>query len=107
MHQEQLDGAMNIRDKYGKIGADNEQYVSYEQIAKFILQHTENHLAQQREIFRRIIYAYLLEIMIFTYAIFSFIYPKTVIQNLLQFMILCQCRPILKYLIQHYLLCHC
>ena len=25
IHQEQLDGAMNIRDKYGKIGADNEQ----------------------------------------------------------------------------------
>ena len=52
IHQEQLDGAMNIqRQVRKKIGADNEQYVSYEQIAKFILQHTENHLAQQREIF--------------------------------------------------------
>lgn len=107
IHQEQLDGAMNIRDKYGKIGADNEQYVSYEQIAKFILQHTENHLAQQREIFRRIIYAYLLGNNDLHLRNFSFIYPKTVIQNLLQFMTLCRCRPILKYLIQHYLLCHC
>ena len=76
MHQEQLDGAMNIRDKYGKIGADNEQYVSYEQIAKFILQHTENHLAQQREIFRRIIYAYLLGNNDLHLRNFSFIYPK-------------------------------
>lgn len=76
IHQEQLDGAMNIRDKYGKIGADNEQYVSYEQIAKFILQHTENHLAQQREIFRRIIYAYLLGNNDLHLRNFSFIYPK-------------------------------
>ena len=76
MHQEQLDGAMNIRDKYGKIGADNEQYVSYEQIAKFILQHTENHLAQQREIFRRIIYAYLFGNNDLHLRNFSFIYPK-------------------------------
>ncbi|MCK9021704.1 HipA domain-containing protein [Haemophilus influenzae] len=76
MHQEQLDGAMNIRDKYGKIGADNEQYVSYERVAKFILQHTENHLAQQREIFRRIIYAYLLGNNDLHLRNFSFIYPK-------------------------------
>ena len=76
MHQEQLDGAMNIRDKYGKIGADNEQYVSYERVAKFILQHTENHLAQQQEIFRRIIYAYLLGNNDLHLRNFSFIYPK-------------------------------
>ena len=76
IHQEQLDGAMNIRDKYGKIGADNEQYVSYERIAQFILRHTENHLAQQREIFRRIIYAYLLGNNDLHLRNFSFIYPK-------------------------------
>ena len=70
------DGAMNIRDKYGKIGADNEQYVSYERIAQFILRHTENHLAQQREIFRRIIYAYLLGNNDLHLRNFSFIYPK-------------------------------
>ena len=77
IHQEQLDGAMNIGEKYGKIGADNEQYVSYERVAKFILQHTENHLAQQQEIFRRIIYAYLLGNNDLHLRNFSFIYPQT------------------------------
>lgn len=60
IHQEQLDGAMNIAEKYGKIGSDNEQYVSYERVAKFILAHTEDNIVQRQELFRRVVYAYLL-----------------------------------------------
>lgn len=60
IHQEQLDGAMNITDKYGKTGQNEEQYISYERIAKFILKHTRSDLSQKIELFRRIVYAYLL-----------------------------------------------
>lgn len=59
-HQEQLDGAMNVAEKYGRIGSDNEQYISYERAAKFILAHTEDNLKQRQELFRRVVYAYLL-----------------------------------------------
>lgn len=76
IHQEQLDGAMNIEEKYGKIGQDNEQYVSYERIVKFILQHAENNLAMQRELFRRIVYAYLLGNNDLHLRNFSLLYPK-------------------------------
>lgn len=61
LHQEQLDGAMNIADKYGKIRADNEQYVSYERVVKFILDNiTNKNLAVQKDLFLRVVYAYLL-----------------------------------------------
>lgn len=76
IHQEQLDGAMNIKEKYGKIGQDNEQYISYERIAKFILKHTENNLALQRELFRRIVYAYLLANNDLHLRNFSLLYSK-------------------------------
>ncbi|OOF59811.1 type II toxin-antitoxin system HipA family toxin [Rodentibacter genomosp. 2] len=76
IHQEQLDGAMNIKEKYGKIKPDNEQYISYERVAKFILQHTENNLALQRELFRRIVYAYLLANNDLHLRNFSLLYPK-------------------------------
>ncbi|OOF83258.1 kinase [Rodentibacter ratti] len=76
IHQEQLDGAMNIKEKYGKIKSDNEQYISYERVAKFILQHTENNLALQRELFRRIVYAYLLANNDLHLRNFSLLYPK-------------------------------
>jgi uncharacterized protein HI_0665 len=76
IHQEQLDGAMDIKEKYGKIRQDNEQYVSYERIAKFILQHTENNLALQRELFRRVVYAYLLANNDLHLRNFSLLYPK-------------------------------
>ncbi|TYG34703.1 type II toxin-antitoxin system HipA family toxin [Lonepinella koalarum] len=77
IHQEQLDGAMNIAEKYGKIGTDNEQYISYESAVKFILNHTENNLAQQQELFRRIVYAYLLGNNDLHLRNFSLIYSKT------------------------------
>lgn len=76
IHQEQLDGAMNIKEKYGKIGQDNEQYISYERVAKFILKHTENNLALQRELFRRVVYAYLLANNDLHLRNFSLLYPK-------------------------------
>lgn len=60
IHQEQLDGAMGICEKYGKTGVDNEQYVSYEQAVKFILKHTGDNLKLKQTLFRIIIYAYLL-----------------------------------------------
>lgn len=77
IHQEQLDGAMNVTEKYGKTGNDNEQYISYEQVVKFLLQHTENNLAQQQELFRRIVYAYLLGNNDLHLRNFSLVYSKT------------------------------
>jgi len=60
IHQEQLDAAMNIAEKYGKTGNDGKQYVSYERIAQFLIQHVNNNVAFKRDLFRRIVYAYLL-----------------------------------------------
>lgn len=37
VHQEQLDAAMNIMEKYGKIGSHGKQFVSYERIAQFLV----------------------------------------------------------------------
>lgn len=82
IHQEQLDGAMSIKEKYGKIGTDNQQYVSYERIVKFILKQTENNLALQRELFRRIVYAYLLSNNDLHLRNFSLLYPKNNIRQL-------------------------
>ncbi|OOF79280.1 kinase [Rodentibacter caecimuris] len=82
IHQEQLDGAMNIKEKYGKIKSDDEQYISYERVAKFILQHTEKNLALQRELFRRIVYAYLLANNDLHLRNFSLLYPKNSVPKL-------------------------
>ena len=61
IHQEQLDGAMGITEKYGKIKDDGEQYVSYERVVKFILNNvTQANLALQKTLFLRVVYAYLL-----------------------------------------------
>lgn len=61
IHQDQLDGAMNIAEKYGKIKGDNQQYISYEKVIKFILKSvTDKNLALQKDLFLRVIYAYLL-----------------------------------------------
>lgn len=76
IHQDQLDGAMNISEKYGKIGSDNEQYVSYERVAKFILAYTEDNLVQRQELFRRVVYAYLLGNNDLHLRNFSLIYHK-------------------------------
>lgn len=61
LHQEQLDGAMNIPEKYGKFSDDDEQYISYEKAIKFILNNVTNkNLALQTDLFLRVVYAYLL-----------------------------------------------
>ncbi|HBA9567190.1 TPA: HipA domain-containing protein [Escherichia coli] len=60
VHQEQLDGAMQITDKYGKTGNDNEQYVSYETLARFLVAHVNDNIAFKIDLFRRIVYAWLL-----------------------------------------------
>lgn len=60
VHQEQLDGAMGITEKYGKTENDDEQYVSYETIARFLIAHVNDNLAFKIDLFRRIVYAWLL-----------------------------------------------
>lgn len=58
VHQEQLDGAMGIDDKYGNVAG--EKLVSYEQAAKFINTSINNTLSNKRDIFLRTVYAYVL-----------------------------------------------
>jgi serine/threonine-protein kinase HipA len=58
MHQEQLDGAMGISDKYGSI--DDKKAVSYQRAARFLLDNLGNSLTNKRDIFLRIVYAYVL-----------------------------------------------
>lgn len=58
VHQEQLDGAMGIHDKYGKI--NNIQTVSYESVCQFLINNIDTSLPFKRELFKRIMYAYLL-----------------------------------------------
>ena len=60
IHQEQLDAAMNVGEKYGKTGSDGKQYVSYQQLAEFLTQHVNSNIAFKIDLFRRIAYAYLL-----------------------------------------------
>ncbi|OAT25907.1 hypothetical protein M976_03199 [Buttiauxella ferragutiae ATCC 51602] len=60
IHQEQLDAAMNVGEKYGKTGSDGKQYVSYQQLAEFLTQHVNSNIAFKIDLFRRITYAYLL-----------------------------------------------
>jgi len=58
VHQEQLDGAMGVNEKYGKI--DNIQTVSYEAVCQFLIESIDTSLTFKRELFKRIMYAYLL-----------------------------------------------
>ena len=58
IHQEQLDGAMNIADKYGKI--NNVSTVSYEQVGQFMISNVDSSLSFKKDFFLRIMYAYLL-----------------------------------------------
>ncbi|GLS88995.1 putative kinase [Psychromonas marina] len=58
VHQEQLDAAMNVADKYGKV--DGVAKVSYEQACKFLINNINSSLKFKQDIFLRIIYAYVL-----------------------------------------------
>lgn len=58
IHQEQLDAAMGVSEKYGKIKGDSEGYVSYEQACKFLINNIDSKLIFKQELFRRILVAY-------------------------------------------------
>ena len=58
LHQEQLDGAMGLGDKYGNI--DNKKAISYEKAAKFLNKTVSSSLKSKRDVFLRIVYAYVL-----------------------------------------------
>ncbi|MGQ8708441.1 type II toxin-antitoxin system HipA family toxin [Serratia sp. TSA_198.1] len=58
LHQEQLDGAMGINDKYGYV--DGKKDISYEKAAKFLNHTVSNGLHSKRDVFLRILYAYVL-----------------------------------------------
>lgn len=58
LHQEQLDGAMGLSDKYGNI--NNKKNVSYERAAKFLNSSVSSSLKSKRDLFLRIVYAYVL-----------------------------------------------
>lgn len=58
IHQEQLDGSMNIANKYGKI--DDVSKVSYEQACKFLIKNIDSSLKFKQDLFLRITYAYVL-----------------------------------------------
>ena len=60
IHQEQLDAAMGVREKYGKTQGDAEGYVSYEQACKFLIHQVDGSLNFKKELFNRIIVAYFL-----------------------------------------------
>lgn len=58
VHQEQLDGAMGVTEKYGKV--NNIQTVSYETVCQFLIKNIDTSLPFKRELFERVMYAYLL-----------------------------------------------
>lgn len=58
IHQEQLDGAMAIDDKYGH--RDGKQQISYESACRFLIEQVDSSLPFKRDLFLRVIYAYLL-----------------------------------------------
>ncbi|QPB78627.1 type II toxin-antitoxin system HipA family toxin [Proteus sp. GOKU] len=58
LHQEQLDGAMGIHDKYGL--SEGKKAISYESAAKYLITNIDNSLKSKRDIFLRIVYAYVL-----------------------------------------------
>ncbi len=60
IHQEQLDAAMGVAEKYGKIKGDTEGYVSYEQACKFLINKVDGSLKFKKELFNRILVAYFL-----------------------------------------------
>lgn len=58
IHQEQLDGAMAIDDKYGN--RNGKQQISYESACRFLIEKVDSSLPFKRDLFLRVIYAYLL-----------------------------------------------
>lgn len=60
VHQEQLDAAMGIPEKYGKIMDDEEGYISYEQVCLYLTHTIDGSLSFKKELFSRILTAYYL-----------------------------------------------
>jgi serine/threonine-protein kinase HipA len=60
IHQEQLDGAMNAKDKYGKDKETDLQTISYEQVCKFLVKEIDSGLKFKQDLFLRIVLAYLI-----------------------------------------------
>jgi serine/threonine-protein kinase HipA len=60
IHQEQLDAAMNISEKYGKTQDDGEGYISYERAGTFLLGTLSESLELKKEFFQRVLTAYFL-----------------------------------------------
>jgi len=60
IHQEQLDAAMGIPEKYGKIKNDDEGHVSYEKACNFLIQNVDSSLIFKKELFNRVLVAYFL-----------------------------------------------
>ncbi len=58
VHQEQLDGAMGIEEKYGKV--NGVQTISYESVCQFLIENLDSNLQFKRELFKRVMYSYLL-----------------------------------------------
>lgn len=57
-HQEQLDGAMAVNDKYG-LNSAGQPAVSYEQAGRFLVKNVDSSLAFKRDFFRRVLCAYI------------------------------------------------
>ncbi|ATM86408.1 type II toxin-antitoxin system HipA family toxin [Yersinia enterocolitica] len=74
LHQEQLDGAMGLGDKYGNI--DNKKAISYEKAAKFLNKSVSSSLKSMRDVFLRIVYAYILGNNDFHLRNFGIIHPE-------------------------------
>ncbi|MDN2662647.1 HipA domain-containing protein [Psychromonas sp. 14N.309.X.WAT.B.A12] len=58
IHQEQLDGSMNISNKYGDINGVSK--ISYEQVCNFLIKNIDSSLKFKQDLFLRIVYAYVL-----------------------------------------------
>ena len=58
VHQEQLDGAMDVEEKYGKI--NGVQTISYERVCLFLIENIDANLQFKRDLFKRVMYSYLL-----------------------------------------------
>ncbi|WP_380179420.1 type II toxin-antitoxin system HipA family toxin [Kalamiella sp. sgz302252] len=75
LHQEQLDGAMGIDDKYGHIAG--KRSVSYERACCFLNDHVNNGLKHKRDLFLRIVYAYVLGNNDFHLRNFGILHPES------------------------------
>ena len=77
LHQEQMDAAMGISEKYGKIQGDGESYISYERIGQFLRDNVDTSLAQKQDFYKRVIVSYLIGNNDLHLRNFGLLYPGT------------------------------